>query len=311
MTVSFKKMNGLGNDFVLIDDMDELIDLTPTQVALICDRHFGIGGDGIILVRPPKHDDCLAYMHYINSDGTLAQMCGNGVRCFSKFLVDGKYVDEVTDSFIVDTLAGPRPISFTRNADGSMKNATVGMGRPVFEPERIPVDCETDAVTPDGTPYVRALCIDSPWGQLSFTCLSMGNPHAVCFVNDWNALPDDAFAGAAHKSLDTLDLARVGAFFEQHPVFPEKANIEFAEKIPEGIRMRVYERGCAETLACGTGACAVNVAAALTQDMQRGNDVHLLGGVLHIDWLDDGTVIMTGPASCSFEGTVDLSVYDQ
>lgn len=304
MELAFSKMHGLGNDFVMIDDRRGDLELTGAQVAALCDRHFGIGADGVILVRPSEDDGCAGYMHYINADGTLAQMCGNGVRCTAKLLVDAGYAAPDATELVVGTLAGPKPIAFTRHADGTMAEATVQMGSPILDPAAVPVAAEADAATPQGDPYAGAVELDSPWGPFRFTAVSMGNPHAVCFIGDWEALPDDAFTGAP-KGLETLDVARIGAFFESHPAFPEKANIEFAQMGPDGIAMRVYERGCAETLACGTGACAVNAAAVLTQGAPRANDVHLRGGTLHIQWLDDGTIAMTGPAACSFAGTVD------
>lgn len=311
MKIEFSKMNGLGNDFVMIDDMAHAIELSERQVRRMCDRNFGIGADGIILVRPSDREECAAYMHYINSDGTLAQMCGNGVRCFTKFLVDEGIVDENANSLVADTMAGPRPITFKRNEDSTMSEATVKMGKPILDPVEIPVDCEYDSITDEGDRYVGRLTLLSPWGRFSFACISMGNPHAVCFIDDWESLPDGAFKDPSYKSLSSFDVDKVGSFFESHEVFPEKSNIEFAEITDKGISMRVYERGCAETLACGTGACAVNTAAVLTKGAPRENDVALLGGTLHIDWLDDGEVSMTGPAKLAFRGEVESSDYDE
>lgn len=309
MLTRFTKMSGLGNDFVMIDDREERLELSDAQVAALCDRHFGIGADGVILVRPPQHAGSAGYMHYINADGTLAQMCGNGVRCFAKFLVDNGIVDAHATELVADTMAGERPLSFTRHADGTLALATVQMGKPILDPEAIPVRAACDARTGDGEPFVSALRIDSPWGPLSFTCVSMGNPHAIAFIDDWAALPDDAFIDPSAKGLSSLDVGKLGAFFESAPAFPEKANIEFAEVRGSGLAMRVYERGCAETLACGTGACAVNVAAALTGRAGRENDIELLGGTLHIAWDDAGMVRMTGPAETAFWGEVELDAH--
>lgn len=311
MLTRFTKMNGLGNDFIMIDDRMSSIELTAAQVASLCDRHFGIGADGIILVRPSERPECAAYMHYINADGTLAQMCGNGVRCFAKFLVDTDIVAQDATELTADTMAGPRRIAFIRDAAGCMAEATVQMGSPILAPDAVPVAAAPDAATDAGEGFVGSLEIASPWGAFTFTCVSMGNPHAVTFVGDWQALPDDAFTDPSAKSLSTLDVGKVGAFFESAEAFPEKANIEFAEVADGGLRMRVYERGCAETLACGTGACAVDVAAALTHRAPRANEVELLGGVLRIEWADDGMVLMTGPAMTSYAGEVDLSAYDE
>ncbi len=308
---AFSKMNGLGYDFVMFDGMKSDVSLTERHVARLCDRHFGIGADGVIVVQPSPRAECAGYMHYINADGTLAQMCGNGVRCFAKFLVDHGYLDEQADEFIADTMAGPRRIRFTRDAAGKLAQASVRMGVPILEPAEIPVASAASAVAPDGRSYVREMPLDSPWGTFAFTCVSMGNPHAVCFIDSFDDMPADAFVDPTSRCLASLDVAKIGAFFESHPAFPEKANIEFAEMTDTGIAMRVFERGCAETLACGTGACAVQVAAVLTQGTSKQNEVHLLGGTLRIAWLDDGEVEMTGPAACAYTGTVDLSAYDK
>lgn len=305
MELTFTKLNGAGNDFVFVDDLSSEIELTTSQVAWLCDRHFGIGADGVILVRPSERPECAAYMHYINSDGTLAQMCGNGVRCFAKFLVDRGYVQPSDGAFVADTLAGPKPISFTVDDEGKMTQATVDMGHPILDPQTVPVSVEANAQSTTGVAYASDIAIESPWGPFAFTCVSMGNPHAITFIEDFEALPDELFA-SDEKTLATLDLEKIGAFYESNPIFPEKANIEFASITERGIEMRVYERGCGETLACGTGACATCVAAALTDRASRENDLILRGGVLHIHWTDDDHVMMTGPAAETFEGTVEL-----
>lgn len=307
MEYAFAKLHGLGNDFVFIEDWDRSIELSAEQVAALCDRHKGIGADGVILVRPSERPECAAYMHYINADGTLAQMCGNGVRCFAKYLVDRKVVDPAAGRFVADTLAGPKPISFTLDEQGMMATATVDMGEPVLAPQAIPVAdafVRSSAADGDDATVVEA---DSPWGAFSFVCVSMGNPHAVCFIASFDEIDDALFADPAAKSLASLELGKVGAHFESHPAFPEKANIEFVVAQGDGLHMRVFERGCGETLACGTGACAVNVAAALTGRAGRENDVVLRGGTLHIAWTEGNRVMMTGPAEQSFSGTVRLA----
>ena len=303
--MKFTKMQGLGNDYIYINAFEERVEDPAALAKKISDRHFGIGADGVILVRPSERPECAAYMHYINSDGTLAQMCGNGVRCFAKFLVDRGYVQASDGSFIADTLAGPKPISFTVDEQDKMTQATVDMGHPILDPQEVPVNAQANATSPLGTPYAKDVAIESPWGPFSFTCVSMGNPHAITFIEDFDVLPDDLFTGAP-KELATLDLEKIGAFYESNPIFPEKANIEFAHISEKGIEMRVYERGCGETLACGTGACATCVAAALTERAGRENDLILRGGVLHILWTEDDHVMMTGPATEAFEGTVSL-----
>lgn len=306
MELTFTKLHGLGNDFVFINDMDASIELTNEQVAYICNRHFGVGADGVILVRPSERSECAAYMHYINSDGSLAQMCGNGVRCFAKYLVDNGIVASSEGTLIADTLSGPKPIEFETDSDGKLTVATVDMGLPIFAPHEVPVDLEANATTPDGQAYVLDEALESPWGDFAFTCISMGNPHAICFIDDFYALPDDLFT-TTEKCLETLDLDKVGAYFESNDTFPEKTNVEFAEITPANIRMRVYERGCGETLACGTGTCATSVAATLSGRSSAENDVKLLGGILHILWAEDGHVYMTGPATEVFSGTITIS----
>lgn len=305
MNISFKKLHGLGNDFVFINDLNNELNLSKEQVAWLCDRHFGIGGDGVILVRPSNMENADAFMYYINSDGSLAQMCGNGVRCFAKYLVDNSIVEN-TGHLVAETLAGPREIDYTTNDEGKLCEATVMMGEPILTPQEVPTLLEPTAKLVDGSYFVRDEAIESPWGSFKFTCVSMGNPHAITFIHDFNELPDELFYNAHDKRLATMNLESIGAYFESHEVFPEKTNVEFAEITQEGIAMRVYERGCGETLACGTGACATSVAATLTERAGRENDVILRGGTLHINWSEDNRVFMTGPACEVFEGVVEL-----
>lgn len=308
MELAFVKMHGLGNDFVFIEDLDDELDLSAEQVERLCDRHFGIGADGVIVVKPADDPACDALMHYINADGTLAQMCGNGVRCFAKYLVDWRIVNPAAHSLCAQTLAGPREIRFETDEAGCMTSATVDMGAPIIDPDLVPTRLDANARTDGGEPFVREAPVGSPWGEFRFTCVSMGNPHAVCFIDDFSALPGDLFPNAEDKRLATLDLARVGAFFESNALWPEKTNVEFAVASPNGkhIDMRVFERGCGETLACGTGACATAVAGALTGRAPREVDVALLGGTLHICRSDSGHVLMTGPAAEAFRGTVEV-----
>ena len=306
MELDFVKLHGLGNDFIFVDDFSRDIELTKEQVALLCNRHFGIGADGVILVRPSERSECAAYMHYINSDGTLAQMCGNGVRCFAKYLVDRGFVQASDGQFVADTLAGPKPISFEVDENEKMTRATVDMGHPILEPAEVPVAAPANAESAQGVAFAKDVAIDSPWGPFAFTCVSMGNPHAICFIDDFNTVNDELFTDASNKCLETLDLNKIGAFYESHEMFPEKTNVEFAQVRSGAIAMRVFERGCGETLACGTGACATNVAAALTSRAGRENDIVLRGGTLHIVWDDDNHVMMTGPAVEAFQGTVEI-----
>jgi diaminopimelate epimerase len=247
-------------------------------------------------------------------------MCGNGVRCFAKYLVDRGFVAASEGRLVADTLAGRRLITFETNAEGRLTQATVDMGKPIFEPRRIPTTLEANAVVTLGeegenspavlnAPLKTSLLdpLKTSVEVLRFSCVSMGNPHAVAFLEDESEL------------LSALDWGREGWALEHHPVFPERANIELARVIAPGheaadaheavdaeIEMRVWERGVGETLACGTGACAVVVAAALTGRAARRAIVHLPGGDLRIEWRADDHVMMSGPAATVFEGTITL-----
>ena len=306
MKLDFVKMHGLGNDFVVIDNMDGHIALTADQVAFICDRHFGVGADGVILVEPSSESECAGFMNYINADGTFAQMCGNGVRCFGKFLVDHGYVSADDGKFVAMTRAGKRPIAFQVDALGHLSTATVNMGNPIIIPEEVPTRFSANAESEEGIPYGKECPLESPWGTFKFTCISMGNPHAICFIDDFSALPSELFDDPNNRSLESMNINGVGAFFEKHECFPEKTNVEFCSVAQNGIHMRVFERGCGETLACGTGACATNVAACLTGRAGRENDVILRGGTLHLNWTQEGYVLMTGTATASFCGTIEV-----
>lgn len=286
MQLEFAKLNGAGNDFVMVDDLADRITLTPEQVAQICDRHFGVGGDGVILVKPSPRPECAAYMDYYNSDGTKAQMCGNGVRCFAKFLVDRGIVDPASGAFVADTLAGPKPIQFSLDEQGKLATATVDMGEPILEPAAVPTTLPASA----GFAAAVSQPVTVHAGTYEFTAVSMGNPHAITFVDDPLSFP----------------LEVVGPQVELAPEFPEKTNVEFASVSGSTITMRVWERGCGETLACGTGACATAVAANLNGLAGREVDLKLLGGTLHIRWSEeDNHVYMTGPAAQYFTGQLE------
>ena len=301
MKLEFAKLNGAGNDFVMIDDLKDEIELHPSQVRAICDRHFGVGGDGVILVKPSPREECAAYMDYYNSDGTKAQMCGNGVRCFAKFLVDRGIVDAAKGEFVADTLAGPKPITFTVDRTGKLDTATVDMGMPILEPSKVPTTLPSSLAGSlpqrlhlwepgQEIPAVnQALSVDA--GEFKFTAISMGNPHAITFVDDPLTFP----------------LEEVGPQVECANEFPEKTNVEFASVKGDTITMRVWERGCGETLACGTGACATAVAARRNGLCGDNVDLKLLGGTLNIEWNpDDKHVYMTGPAAEFFTGSFEV-----
>lgn len=286
----FAKLQGAGNDFIFFEDLDDSFDIAPETVVRLCDRNYGIGADGVIVVKPPKDPNNAGFMHYVNSDGSLSQMCGNGVRCFAKYLVDYHIVEPNTPLISVETRAGVKTISYTADESGKLETATVDMGAPILNPQQVPTTLAFNAITDLGEAFVKDAPIESPFGTFDFTCVSMGNPHAVTFVDD----------------CDSLDIDAIGSFYESCEVFPEKANVEFATVKDDGIHMRVFERGCGETLACGTGACATNVAAYITGRAGFENDLVLRGGTLHIVYTPGASVMMTGPAAESFTGVVML-----
>lgn len=288
MDLHFTKMHGLGNDFVIVDDLAREWDFDPDAVRLLCDRHFGIGGDGLILVRPATAQGADFFMLYFNADGTTAEMCGNGIRCFAKWLVDRGHV--AGDSVNVQTLGGVRPVEVERDADGRMTVARVDMGAPVLDPPSIPTTFVGD--------QVFECPLDTALGTFKITAVSMGNPHAVIWVDD----------------IDTAPVETAGPIIERDPHFPAKTNVEFAQLVvgeTDRVRLRVWERGVGETLACGTGACATGVAAALSCRTGRTLTVELPGGELGVAWSPDGHVYMTGTAEEVFCGTFRIADEDE
>lgn len=283
MRIEFVKMHGIGNDFVVIDDLEGMLDLDPSAVEWISDRHFGVGADGVILVRRATREDADLYMHYLNADGSLAEMCGNGIRCFVKHAVDSGLVPADASNIRVETLGGVKPVTFWRDDAGRMTVARVDMGVPVLRPEDVPVDLPGE--------MVYDCPLKTPYGTVRITAVSMGNPHAVIWVDDVDAAPVDT----------------VGPAVETHPAFPKRTNVEFAELVDDTrIRLRVWERGVGETLACGTGACATLVAAVLSCRTGRSATIELPGGELDIRWHEDEHVYMTGPATTVFSGSIEV-----
>lgn len=283
MNLTFTKMNGLGNDFVVIEDLDEIWDLDVDAVAWLCDRHFGVGADGVILIRPATVPSADYYMLYHNADGSLAEMCGNGARCFAKYVVDHGLVDASADSMVIQTLGGIKPVTFTRESDGSMLLATIDMGEPVLAPAAIPAVFDGE--------MVYDCPLETEAGTFRVTAVSMGNPHAIIWVDD----------------VDSAPVTTVGPIIETHPAFPKHTNVEFAQFVDaETIRLRVWERGVGETLACGTGACATLVAAVLSCRTGRSATIELPGGELLIRWHEDDHVYMTGSAAEVFAGSILL-----
>ncbi|WP_321493986.1 diaminopimelate epimerase [uncultured Desulfobacter sp.] len=283
MLINFWKMHGLGNDFVVLDDRDEAIaghiDYSDLAVRL-CHRRFGIGADGVILARHSDTHD-IRFVIY-NSDGSQPEMCGNGMRCFAKYLYENSIL--VQDEIKVQTLAGTVVPRIEKKQDGQVVSVCVDMGVPRLVPGQIPF--VHDGAMALGVP------IETAQGTLSVSCVSMGNPHAVIFVND----------------LSLVDIESIGSMVENHHRFPEKTNVEFIEILNDSqMKMRVWERGAGVTLACGTGACAAVTAAHLTGRTGRKVLVHLDGGDLQISWDESsGHIFKTGPAQAVFKGNIDI-----
>ncbi|MEG4282242.1 diaminopimelate epimerase [Microcoleus sp. A006_D1] len=276
MPIEFAKYHGLGNDFILIDNRhsSEPV-LTPEQAVSMCDRHFGIGADGVIFALPGQNDTDYT-MRIFNSDGSEPEMCGNGIRCLAKFIADLEGEKAKTE-YRIHTLAGV--ISPELRSDGQVK---VDMGLPRLLAAEIP----TTLAAPDAKVIdVPIEVADKSW---SVTCVSMGNPHCITFVDDVSAV-----------ALET-----VGPVFEHHQAFPQRTNTEFIQVIRSNyVKMRVWERGAGVTLACGTGACAAVVAGVLVGKCDRTTAVELPGGVLEIEWAEvSGRIYMTGPAQRVFTG---------
>ncbi len=277
----FSKMHGISNDYVYVNGFTEQVDDPAAVSIFVSDRRCGIGSDGLILILPSDKADCR--MRMFNADGSEGMMCGNGIRCVGKYAYDHGIVD--TPHLSVETKSGIKYIDL-QIEDGIAVGATVDMGKAILRPADIPV-------LADGETFVaRPLEVDGKTYEA--TCVSMGNPHCILFMED------DPMG---------LDLAAIGPHFENHPLFPERINTEFVRVIDDHtLFMRVWERGSGETFACGTGACAVAVAAVLNGICPRGETitVKLRGGDLQIVWKEDGTVLMTGPATHVFDGEIVL-----
>jgi diaminopimelate epimerase len=272
----FVKMHGCGNDYIYLDCFRQRPPADPAELSRrISDRHFGVGADGLILIGPSEKAD--ARMRMFNADGSEAEMCGNGIRCLAKFIYDHGLVRKPT--LAVETGRGVLTLRLEAR-DGKVERVTVDMGEPILEAARIPT------ALPGDPPVNVPLVVPDP--TLIVTCVSMGNPHCVTFVE---------------KVTDALVLG-VGPRVERHPAFPRRTNVEFVKvNGPADVTVRVWERGSGETLACGTGACAVCVAGVLTGRTGRRVVAHLPGGDLHLEWSEaDNRVYMTGPAVEVFSG---------
>jgi len=275
--MDFSKLHGTANDFVYVDARRGLPGDPAALATRLCDRHRGIGADGLILLLPSETADCR--MRIYNSDGSTAEMCGNGIRGFAKFVLDGGLMRD--NPLRVETDAGVKTVSAELDG-GRVRRVAVDMGAPEWSGRRIPVDA-------DGEIVERPLEVAGrTW---SVTCLSMGNPHCVVFVDD----------------VASLAVPEIGPRFEHHPFFPKRVNTEFIRVAsPTRLEMRVWERGAGETMACGTGACAAALAAARTGRAERRCTVALPGGELEIEWRADDHVVMTGDAVEVFRGRIEV-----
>ena len=278
--LKFTKMHGLGNDFIVLDGVSEPLPEVDWGRAAraLCMRHFGVGADGLILVLPSEVADFR--MREFNPDGSEAEACGNGLRCFAKFVYEHGLTGKT--EIEVETLGGVTRPSL-KVEGGRVASVRVDMGPPRLRPEEIPARVEGERAV--------EVPIEVAGEAVRATLVSMGNPHCVIFVEDVDGAP-------VHE---------LGPKLERHPIFPNRANVEFVEVVsPSELKMRVWERGAGETLACGTGACASLVAASLTGRAGRRATVRLLGGDLLVEWADDGHVYLEGPAEEVFRGEVDL-----
>lgn len=275
--MNFAKMHGAGNDFVVIEDVADRLRPAASLVRALCDRHTGIGADGLIRIAPGDGADF--FMDYYNADGEAAEMCGNGIRCLAKYVADHGL--HRGDEMEVGTRSGNRRLRLHRGGDGLVDRVRVDMGAPILEASRIPV-------LSDGDPLRELIQVDEE--PFVVACLSMGNPHCVLFVDD----------------LDRVPVGRLGSMIERAPKFPARVNAEFVQVLSASeVRARVWERGVGETLACGSGACAIVVAGALRGLTGRRVDVHLPGGTLGVEWGLDDRVALTGPVEQVFTGTLD------
>ena len=272
--IKFTKMQGLGNDYVYIDAIHQNIENESTLAQFVSNRNFGVGSDGLILIC--KSDVADFKMRMFNSDGTEAEMCGNGIRCVGKFVYDKGFTSKT--QITIETLAGIKKLELNTK-EGKVETVKVDMGMPILKPEEIPVISKENSV--------KNLKIKKKKKEFIFTCVSMGNPHAVTVVDN----------------TEKFDVEKYGKVLEINKFFPKRINVEFIQLIDKNnIKMRVWERGAGETLACGTGACASVVACVLNKLTDRNVIVQLLGGKLEIEWNEkDNHIYMTGPAVTVFE----------
>jgi diaminopimelate epimerase len=285
--LGFSKFNGQGNDFIIIDATKEKIKLSKDQIRQMCKQHFGIGADGLIIVRNSKVAEF--YMDYYNRDGSVAEMCGNGIRCMANFIINKALSDK--DKFEIETLAGVKHVEVILSSKTrSVQNIKVDMGNPVFDPEKIPVNI-TKNTNLKGDKLLN-FTIQIEGRKFNINCISMGNPHCVIFLG-------------GSFNLEKIPICLWGPKIENHPIFPKKTNVEFVDiKGENEIAMRVWERGVGETLACGTGACA-GVVYSIILEKVKGHKirVNLPGGILYIYWQGNNLpVYLEGKVNHVFDG---------
>lgn len=304
MLLHFTKMEGCGNDYIYVNGFTEKLpqERKTELVKKLSRLHFGIGGDGVIFINPSEKADFEMEMY--NKDGSRGRMCGNGIRCVGKYVYDHGMTNGKTE-ITVESFGEVKKLELSCR-DGKMLTARVNMGQPILEAAKIPVLSEKSPVIDEP--------IEAAGRTWRMTCVSMGNPHDVIFVEDEDlkarGLRDENGELLADGDIRNLDLEKIGPQFEYHPCFPERTNTEFVQVMDRGhVNMRVWERGSGETLACGTGCCATAVACVLNGKTDRKVEVNLLGGKLLIEW-DETTddIYMTGPAETVFDGTVEISL---
>ena len=277
--MEFTKMQGCGNDYVYVNGFENKIDNPNKLSEIVSDRHFGIGSDGLIVINPSEKADFKMSMY--NVDGSEGKMCGNGIRCVAKYVYDNKMTDKTT--ITVETLSGIKTLELNVKND-KVETVKVNMGTPILLPKDVPVVSDKDKVVDE------PIVIDDK--EYRITCVSMGNPHAITFI----------------ENTDDLEIETIGPKFENNPIFPDRVNTEFIQVLDRNtVKMRVWERGSGETFACGTGACATVVACVLNGLTDNKVTVKLLGGDLFIEYnREENTVYMTGPAKVSFTGKIEV-----
>ncbi len=277
--MKFTKMHGIGNDFIYINCLTEKIENPFKHSKFLCDRHFGIGADGLILIMNSDIADFKVIMY--NSDGSQMEMCGNGIRCIGKYVYDNNLINK--SNITIETAAGIKQLELSIK-NNKVENIKVDMGIPILKSSEIPTNINQE--------HVINYPVNIFNHKFNITCVSMGNPHTVIFIDG---------------TTDKFNFEDMGRAIENYNLFPNKTNVEFATMIDKNnIQMRVWERGVGETLACGTGACATLVSAVLNNYCDRSAMIHLKGGDLFIEWNEDNHIYMTGPATKIYDGEIDF-----